>query len=116
MAELETASPPEVIGFAAFQQVADEGELQNIALDPAHQRRGYGRLLLQEGIGTLRASGARRIFLEVRASNHAACKLYASAGFSLLSTRKDYYQNPAEDALVLALDLMASTEAPLPMK
>jgi ribosomal-protein-alanine N-acetyltransferase len=47
--------------------------------------------------------GARRFFLEVRASNLAARELYASLGFTVHSTRKKYYQNPEEDALVMAI-------------
>ena len=72
---------------------------------PAHQRKGIARALLAAGIRTVQEFGVRRLFLEVRASNHPALALYASAGFGLLYTRHDYYQNPAEDALVMVCDI-----------
>ena len=112
IAQVATAGPPEVVGFAAFHRVSDEAELHNLAVNPAHRRRGAARALLQEGIRKLREAGARRVFLEVRASNHAAVGLYASAGFTLHATRRGYYQNPVEDALVMALDVIPASKIP----
>ena len=105
VAELEAANTPEVVGFAVFHRVMDEAELRNIAIDPAHQRKGIARALLAAGMRTARQFGVRRLFLEVRASNQPAVAFYASAGFELLYARHDYYQNPAEDALVMACDI-----------
>jgi len=102
----------EVVGFAAFYRVNEEAELRNLAVDPAHQRRGVARSLLQEGIRRLKESGVRRIFLEVRASNHPAITLYASLGFRLHATRKEYYQHPVEDASLMALDILPPFKAP----
>jgi ribosomal-protein-alanine acetyltransferase len=105
VAELETMTPPKVLGFAAFYRIIDEAELRNIAVDPAHCRQGVGRALVTEGRHRLLEAGAKRIFLEVRQSNHAALALYYSAGFGLHSQRKDYYHDPREDAYVLAAEL-----------
>ena len=105
VAELETMEPPKVLGFAAFYRIIDEAELRNIAVDPEHQRQGVGRALLGEASKRLMEAGAKRILLEVRPSNKAALGLYYSAGFGLRSLRKDYYRDPQEDALVLALEL-----------
>jgi ribosomal-protein-alanine N-acetyltransferase len=91
----------------------DEAELRNIAVNPVHQRKGIARALLEAGIRTLRESGARRLSLEVRASNQPALAFYASAGFQLLYTRHDYYPNPVEDALVMARDITAILSPPL---
>lgn len=113
VAELATAKPPHIAGFAAFHSVIEEVELRNLAVEPAHQRQGVARSLLREGIRELQESGARRIFLEVRASNHPALALYASMGFRLHSTRKDYYQDPVEDALLMALDIHPPSEIPI---
>jgi ribosomal-protein-alanine acetyltransferase len=112
VAELATAKPPHIVGFAAFHRVIEEAELRNLAVDPAHQRQGVARSLLQEGIRELQESGVRRIFLEVRASNHPALALYASLGFRLYSTRKDYYRDPVEDASVMALDIPSTLGVP----
>lgn len=105
VAELATVNAPEVVGFSAFYRVIEEAELRNLAVGPTCQRQGIARALLEEGTHKLRETGVQRIFLEVRASNHPALELYTSLRFKLLSTRKDYYQNPVEDALVMALDI-----------
>jgi len=105
VAELETMEPPKILGFAAFHRVIDEAELRNIAVHPEQQHQGIGRALLEEGSKRLREAGAKRIFLEVRASNKPALELYYSMGFAMCLLRKDYYRDPQEDALVLALDL-----------
>jgi len=102
--ELDRTTPPTLAGFAAFHQVMDEAELRNMAVDPAHQRHGIGRELLREGARLLAEQGVRKIYLEVRASNLAAQRLYYSAGFGLRVRRTDYYHDPREDALVLSLD------------
>jgi ribosomal-protein-alanine N-acetyltransferase len=113
VAEIEAANPPEVAGFVVFHGVMDEAELRNIAIDPSHQRKGFARALLEVAIRTLQESGVRRLFLEVRASNQPALALYASAGFQLLYTRHDYYQDPVEDALVMAREIPAILAPPL---
>ena len=105
VAEFDGMSPPALAGFAAFHYVIDVAELRNMAVDPVHQRRGVGRELLAEGRRRLPGQGVKRIFLEVRASNLPAQRLYYSAGFGLHSRRRDYYRDPLEDALVLWLAL-----------
>jgi ribosomal-protein-alanine N-acetyltransferase len=105
VAELDTMTPPMIVGFVAFHRVIDETELRNMAVDPAHQRQGVGRGLLAEGRRRLLEQGAKRIYLEVRASNLLAQRFYYFAGFALCSRRKDYYNDPREDGLVLSLRL-----------
>jgi ribosomal-protein-alanine acetyltransferase len=110
VAELDTMTPPMIVGFAAFHRVIDEAELRNMAVDPAHQRQGAGRELLAEGRRRLLEQGAKQIYLEVRASNMPAQRLYYSAGFGLCSRRRDYYNDPREDGLVLSLKLSPPVE------
>ena len=98
----DDAKLPQLAGFAAFHRVLDEAELRNMAVDPAYRRKGIACALLAAGIRNLQASGVSRLFLEVRASNIPAIAFYASDGFTVLHTRRDYYHNPAEDALVMA--------------
>jgi ribosomal-protein-alanine N-acetyltransferase len=81
-----------------------------MAVDPSHQRQGLARALLSAAILGLQANGVSRVFLEVRASNQPAITFYASAGFNLLHTRRDYYHDPAEDALVMACNIAPSPE------
>src|SRR2546425_3874505 len=94
-----------ILGFAAFYLVADEAELRNLAVAREHRRRGVGRALLDEAHGRLLRAGGKRVYLEVRASNNPAISLYASMGYSLLSTREKYYRDPPEDAYIWSLDL-----------
>ena len=110
VAELDRVNSPAVAGFAAFHHVIDEAELRNMAVDPAHQGQGVGIKLVAEGRRRLLKLGVKRIFLEVRASNITAQRLYFSTGFILHSRRRDYYRDPPEDALILSLELTPGPE------
>jgi ribosomal-protein-alanine N-acetyltransferase len=112
VAEMPTLDPPRVVGFAAFHRIIDEVELFNMGVDPDFRRLGAGRELLREARERLIAAGAKRVYLEVRRSNRAAQDLYYSVGFAIHSLRKDYYRNPAEDALVLGWELRPPTVLP----
>lgn len=105
VAELETTSPPKVLGFATFHRVIDEAELGNMAVDPDYQRQGVGKALLEEARKRLLEAGTKRVYLEVRPSNKPALGLYYSMGFGLYSLRKDYYRDPLENAYLLCLEL-----------
>ena len=93
--------------FAITQVVLDEATLFNIAVDPAYQRRGLGRELLEHLIETLETRGVLTLWLEVRASNHAAIALYESLGFNEATIRRNYYPTTEgrEDAIVMALPI-----------
>ena len=105
VAETGDSDPPVVAGFLAFHRVMDEAELRNIAVDPSHRQKGIARALMAAGIQAMRDFGVRRLFLEVRASNQPALRLYRAVGFKLLYKRHDYYHDPVEDALVMACDI-----------
>ena len=90
-----------VFGYAVALTVLDESEILNIAVDPEFRGHGVGGLLLDAALAEVKARGAVAVFLEVRASNEAARKLYRSRGFEELSRRRGYYRMPVEDALVL---------------
>ncbi|MEX1183149.1 MAG: ribosomal protein S18-alanine N-acetyltransferase [Gemmatimonadota bacterium] len=90
-----------VIGYAAFWCVVDQGELGNVAVTDAWRRRGLGALLLMEVLRRAERRGVREVFLEVRPSNEVARRLYERYGFTAVGRRRNYYQTPAEDALVL---------------
>ena len=92
-------------GYLVGRAVAGEGEIMNLAVAPEHRREGLGARLLEEGLGLLRARGARQVYLEVRAGNEAARALYERRGFRPVGRRSAYYRNPAEDASVLRLAL-----------
>lgn len=79
---------------------ADEAELHSIAVHPARRREGLGQGLLEEFLGKARGQGARSVWLEVRASNEAALRLYHQADFHTIGRRPRYYAD-GEDALLL---------------
>ncbi|AKJ41281.1 ribosomal protein S18-alanine N-acetyltransferase [Pragia fontium] len=96
-----------IAAFAITQVVLDEATLFNIAVHPDYQRRGIGRELLQALIDQLLERNVMTLWLEVRASNHAAIELYRSFDFNEVTVRKGYYPavNGREDAIVMALTL-----------
>lgn len=99
-----------MVGYTVFQWILDEAELLNIRVAPAYRRRGVGRRLLAACLAEL--EGARCLHLEVRASNRAALALYGESGFVPVGIRRGYYPlatGGREDALLLRLDLPAST-------
>lgn len=71
----------------------------------ANRRKGHARTLLTQLIAQASQAGCPAITLEVRASNTPAITLYESVGFTQAATRKAYYSNPAEDALILTRSL-----------
>lgn len=93
-----------LVGVCSAWVVADELHINNVAIRPAWRRRGLGRALLIEVLAAAALRGASRSTLEVRRSNTAALNLYAGLGFREAGTRRDYYRNPVEDALILWKD------------
>jgi ribosomal-protein-alanine N-acetyltransferase len=90
-----------IIGFCSFWRVLDELHINNLAVTPAHRRRGIGTALLTYVLNQGARLGARRATLEVRRSNDQARHLYERLGFATAGVRRAYYTNPVEDALVL---------------
>lgn len=102
-------SDKRIIGYAVLSVQADEAHLLNLCIDPACQSRGLGRRLLRDVRSAAQASGAQRIFLEVRPSNRHAVKLYQDEGFNEIGRRPRYYpaaNNGREDGLVMAMELL----------
>ena len=93
-----------VAGFCAFWLVFDEIHINNVAVLPQWRGHGVGTRLLQHVLSEARRLGATRATLEVRASNHGALRLYDRLGFYVAATRRNYYSNPVEDALILWRD------------
>jgi len=94
-----------VQGFLVAREIGDEWELENIAVAVSARHRGFGMEILQALVKHAREHGARALFLEVRESNFAARALYEKCNFRVAGTRKRYYQNPSEDAVIYRLNL-----------
>lgn len=97
----------QLAAFAIYNQVLDEASLLNIAVVPGYQGRGCGRALLVQSLELVQEK-SKCCFLEVRASNQAAIKLYASVGFERIGLRRGYYpaERGREDALVMRLSFL----------
>jgi ribosomal-protein-alanine N-acetyltransferase len=100
---LSHASVRTIIGYIIFWHVEDEMHILNLAVAPSYRRQRIARKLVLSAIKRAHQKGARRAFLEVRASNAAAMKLYSDLGFSGAAVRRDYYDAPVEDAVVMTL-------------
>ena len=76
-----------------------------VLVDDSEEVAGYSvsDVVLENVLEDARNKGVKRFFLEVRKSNEKALKLYEKAGFTRLSVRKAYYQDPVEDAIVMEL-------------
>jgi len=91
----------ELIGFCACWVILDELHINSVAVADRWRRQGLASRLLREVCRDARGAGATQATLEVRRSNVAALALYERLGFTCEGVRKDYYQTPREDALVL---------------
>jgi tRNA threonylcarbamoyl adenosine modification protein YeaZ/ribosomal-protein-alanine acetyltransferase len=98
---LMTAESGELVAYCACWMIFDELHINSLAVGPAWRRRGLARRLLQHVFHDAVPSGARAATLEVRSSNDAARRLYEGLGFAVEGVRRDYYQHPREDALIL---------------
>ena len=96
-----------VLGYAIAHRAADEAEILNVGVAPAHRRQGVGRALVEQLLAALRDAGARVVYLEVRASNVIARRLYESMGFQEVARRARYYRRPVEDAVILRAAIAA---------
>ena len=89
-----------VVGYAGLHVILDEGYIDNLAVRPDQRRQGIADRLL-EVFCRFGAAHLRFLTLEVRPSNTAAVALYEKHGFREAGRRRDYYDAPREDALLL---------------
>jgi ribosomal-protein-alanine N-acetyltransferase len=100
---------PSLAGFVLSRLVSDEAEILTIAVAPKFRRSGIGAALLGAHLATLAAHGAKALFLEVGAGNHAALALYARFNFHQIGRREAYYRavdGKTMAALTLRRDFM----------
>lgn len=94
----------EFLGYLCGRSVLDEAEIFKLAVAIRHRRKGIASLLLDHACRTLRETGVRTCYLELRVSNRAAGMLYAKMGFFPLGIRSGYY-GPGEDGLRMKKEL-----------
>ena len=91
-----------VMGYIGLMYVLDEGYISNVAVSPQYRRRGVADALIEALIERTKTFLAF-VTLEVRESNHAAKYLYTKHDFETVGKRKNYYDRPKEDALLMTL-------------
>lgn len=104
-----------VVGYAGLQVVLDEGYITNVAVRPECRRQGIAGKLLQVFLDFAQGNQLAFLTLEVRASNYDAIALYGSRGFRSAGRRKNYYEHPREDAIIMTKEFDTDgTAAPVP--
>ena len=98
-----------VAGYLCLKILLDEGEILDVAVDPALRGRGIGRLLVDSAFSLCRSRAVGTLQLEVRVGNHEAVGLYRRLGFRETGRRKAYYEN-GEDALLMDYTLEGKLE------
>lgn len=89
-----------VVGYIMVRIVFEEMSLMNLAVDLPWRKKGLGEALIWHAIGIGRRTGIERVILEVRISNVTAQNLYKKLGFQKVGCRRNYYNDPTEDALI----------------
>jgi ribosomal-protein-alanine N-acetyltransferase len=94
-----------LLGYACTWRVDKELRINNIAIHPERRGRGLAGWLLRRVLRDAARAGCREATLEVRPSNTAALGLYRAHGFREVGRRPGYYQDTAEDAVLMAREL-----------
>ena len=91
----------EVVGYIGCYCIAGAGEITNVAVKASHRRKGIGGGLLQKLYEEGAALDTQEYFLEVRESNESAIGLYLCQGFVKEGIRKNFYEKPVENAVIM---------------
>ena len=98
------AGEERVAAYCSCWLVDHEWHINNLAVRPEWRGQGLARALLDHVLREASGLGASQARLEIRRSNDIARRLYEGMGFAVVGTRRDYYTNPPEDALILSWD------------
>ena len=90
-----------VLGYVGMMFVLDEGYISNVAVGPDYRRAGIADALIERLLTLCREHELSFVTLEVRSGNWPAVALYEKHGFKAVGLRKNYYERPREDALIM---------------
>ena len=99
-----------VVAMIVVWLIVDEVHVATIATHPDFRRQGIGARLLTHALKAVKAEGAQRGFLEVRASNETAQEMYRRFGFVQDGRRLRYYKDNNEDAILMSLKELPEEE------
>lgn len=91
----------EIVAYSGLWGVAGEGQINNVAVKKEYQGKHIGFLMLNDLISKGRVKNLNAFTLEVRVSNERAIRLYHQIGFYDAGIRKNFYDKPKEDALIM---------------
>lgn len=94
-----------IIGYICLWHIEDQMEIANFAVSPDFRRRGIGREMMERVLWEAGERGCRNLILSVRESNRPAIELYTSCGFEEAYRKRNYYRQPAEDAVIMVKKL-----------
>lgn len=97
-------SEGKILGYAGMQEIPPEGFITNVAVTSSARRKNIGSALVEALAEYSREKGISSISLEVRESNLVAQRLYNKTGFKSVGKRRNFYQNPTEDAIIMTLE------------
>ncbi|BCN29667.1 ribosomal protein S18-alanine N-acetyltransferase [Anaeromicropila herbilytica] len=95
----------EIIAYCGLWGVAGEGQINNVAVKKEYQNKKIGFLMISELIERGKGKNLTAFTLEVRVSNERAIRLYHRLGFKDAGIRKNFYDKPKEDALIMWLHM-----------
>ena len=95
----------EIVGYIGMYLSFDEGDITNVAVSPAHRKKGYGEAIVSKAVELAKEKQLEMILLEVRVSNVPAISLYKKMGFEEIGMRKNFYEHPVEDAIIMKCPL-----------
>lgn len=90
-----------ILGYCGMYISFDEGEIPNVAVKKEFRSQGIGEVMMNELLSRAGERGVCSAFLEVRKSNEAAKRLYEKLGFEEAGIRKNFYEFPKEDAVIM---------------
>ncbi len=93
----------EAVGYCGMIFCMGEAEITNVAVRETARRQGVASAMLRELVRLGAERGVQTFFLEVRKSNAPAIALYEKQGFAPCGIRKNFYEQPREDACVMKL-------------
>ena len=91
----------EILGYCGYLQVIDEADILNVAVKMMYRGQHIGTRMIQRLLEEGKKRGAYRFTLEVRQSNFAAIHVYEKIGFVSVGIRKNFYEKPTENAIIM---------------
>ena len=95
----------EIFGYCGFCFVLDEAEIPNVCVKAEARQKGVGKQMMTALIEKAKELGVAVLYLEVRESNTPARRLYESLGFVSDGIRKNFYEQPVENAVLMSKTL-----------